>query len=260
MSAAVYCGSKRSSSRFEEDLSASKKACRRSPASPARLSPPRLAAKAAVLAQMSARFPHMDDQVLEKVLEECGNDIDAATRRLRELSVGSAEVDGNSKKDDTARPEEGTGAVSGEIPYATATPVEGADWVELLVKEMSSASNFDDARARATRVLEALEQSICQRAHSEAAQNVEKENVMLKQHIEALVRDNAILKRAVAIQHERQKDFEGVSRELQHLKQLIPGYIEQLKKLEMDNYSLSLQLKHTQLCHSFPRNFPPDVC
>ncbi|KAI4324686.1 hypothetical protein MLD38_030150 [Melastoma candidum] len=68
MSAAVYCGSKRSSSRFEEDLSASKKACRRSPASPARLSPPRLAAKAAVLAQMSARFPHMDDQVREDFL------------------------------------------------------------------------------------------------------------------------------------------------------------------------------------------------
>lgn len=61
-----------------------------------------------------------------------------------------------------------------DISTKNGIPVDGSEWVELLVKEMSSASSLDDARARATRVLEALEQSICQRACSEAAQSIEK--------------------------------------------------------------------------------------
>ncbi|KAI4379270.1 hypothetical protein MLD38_005589 [Melastoma candidum] len=244
MSAAVHSGSKRSSSRFEEDFpaaSASKKA-RRLSCSLGSQSP---LPKAAVLAQLSACFPRMDARVLEKTLEECGDDIDAAVSRLQELCIG---VEQNADPED----------MSNAVEDAN-IPVEGSGWVELLVKEMSSASSFDDARARASRVLEALEQSICQRARSEAGQSFEKENMVLKQHIESLARDNMILKRAVALQHERQKDIEGISRELEYTKQLIPSYQEQLKKLELDNYTLSLQLKHAQLNQSVPRNFPPDV-
>ncbi|KAI4379269.1 hypothetical protein MLD38_005589 [Melastoma candidum] len=255
MSAAVHSGSKRSSSRFEEDFpaaSASKKA-RRLSCSLGSQSP---LPKAAVLAQLSACFPRMDARVLEKTLEECGDDIDAAVSRLQELCIG---VEQNADPEDMSNAVEGTSTGNEEIPADANIPVEGSGWVELLVKEMSSASSFDDARARASRVLEALEQSICQRARSEAGQSFEKENMVLKQHIESLARDNMILKRAVALQHERQKDIEGISRELEYTKQLIPSYQEQLKKLELDNYTLSLQLKHAQLNQSVPRNFPPDV-
>ena len=56
---------------------------------------------------------------------------------------------------------------------------------------------------------------------------------MLKEQIEALVRENSILKRAVAIQHERQKEYEDKNRELQHLKQLLSQYQEQLRTLEV---------------------------
>lgn len=50
-------------------------------------------------------------------------------------------------------------------------PNDGADWVELFVREMMSASNMDDAKTRASRVLEVLEKSICARASAEAAQS-----------------------------------------------------------------------------------------
>lgn len=56
---------------------------------------------------------------------------------------------------------------------------------------------------------------------------------MLKEQIEALIRENSILKRAVAIQHERQKEYEDKNRELQHLKQLLSQYQEQLRTLEV---------------------------
>ena len=50
-------------------------------------------------------------------------------------------------------------------------PTDGAEWVELFVKEMMSASNMDDAKVRASRVLEALEKSICARASTETAKS-----------------------------------------------------------------------------------------
>lgn len=57
---------------------------------------------------------------------------------------------------------------------------------------------------------------------------------MLKEQVEALVQENTILKRAVSIQHERQKEFEDNGQELQRLKQLVSQYQEQLRTLEVD--------------------------
>ena len=51
-------------------------------------------------------------------------------------------------------------------------PMDGAEWVELFVREIMSASNMDDARARASRALEVLEKSISARASAEAAQSI----------------------------------------------------------------------------------------
>lgn len=56
---------------------------------------------------------------------------------------------------------------------------------------------------------------------------------MLKEHAEAMLRENTVLKRAVAIQHERQKEYDQMNQELQHLKQLVSQYQEQVKTLEV---------------------------
>uniref|UniRef100_A0A7N2LPI0 Uncharacterized protein n=2 Tax=Quercus TaxID=3511 RepID=A0A7N2LPI0_QUELO len=82
---------------------------------------------------------------------------------------------------------------------------------------------------------------------------------MLKEQIEAFMRENSILKRAVAIQHERQKEYEDKNRELQHLKQLLSQYQEQLRALEVNNYALSMHLKQAQQSSSIPGRFHPDV-
>lgn len=56
--------------------------------------------------------------------------------------------------------------------------------------------------------------------------------MMLKEQMELLLRENVILKRAVAIQHERQKENDERNQEVQQLKQLLTQYQEKLRTLE----------------------------
>ena len=48
----------------------------------------------------------------------------------------------------------------------------GPEWVDLFMREMSNASDMDDARARASRALEALTKSIVEGAGAGAAQSL----------------------------------------------------------------------------------------
>lgn len=57
--------------------------------------------------------------------------------------------------------------------------------------------------------------------------------MLLKAQLEGLIRENTILKHAVTIQHERQKQYEDRNQEIQHLKQLVAQYQEQLRTLEV---------------------------
>ncbi|XP_015867225.3 uncharacterized protein LOC107404747 [Ziziphus jujuba] len=252
-----------------------------SSSSPARFSPPRsfpASASASAFASPSqssrlidhlrALFPDMDGQVLERALEECGDDLDSAIRSLNELRLGTVDrkagsVAGTSDIPSSAEANlqlqsQGVVTNNGEIGDNN-LPNDGADWVELFVREMMSASNMDDAKTRASRVLEVLEKSICARASAEAAQSFHQENAMLKEQVEALIQENAILKRAVSIQHERQKEFEDNGQELQRLKQLLSQYQEQLRTLEVNNYALTVHLKQAQQSNSIPGRFHPDV-
>jgi len=63
-----------------------------------------------------------------------------------------------------------------DVPCEPSTnlPVDGAGWVDVFVKEMMSATSLDDARARATRVLEFFEQSVSGQAGAEAVKSVQK--------------------------------------------------------------------------------------
>ncbi|KAF3453739.1 hypothetical protein FNV43_RR04180 [Rhamnella rubrinervis] len=254
-----------------------------SSSSPVRFSPPRsLPASASsnhypfatpsqsspLIDHLRALFPDMDGQVLERALEECGDDLDSAIRSLNELRLGSANrnlgsaagTSDISSEGNVQLQSQGVVTANGEMAVAEKNlPKDGADWVELFVSEMMSASNMDDAKARASRVLEVLEKSICARASTEAAQSFHQENMMLKEQVEALIQENTILKRAVSIQHERQKEFEDNSQELQRLKQLVSQYQEQLRTLEVNNYALTVHLKQAQQSNSIPGRFHPDV-
>ena len=43
-------------------------------------------------------------------------------------------------------------------------PKSSAEWVELLVQQMAGAKDLDDARSRATQILQAFEQAVLQQA------------------------------------------------------------------------------------------------
>ncbi|XP_022889765.1 uncharacterized protein LOC111405207 isoform X2 [Olea europaea var. sylvestris] len=226
-------------------------------------SPPR-----SLFDEFKASFPDMDSELLEKVLEESGNNLHAAIKSLQGLRLGYAEgAEDNSSfaEDVNAGMEKGSTPCVGDAVLLEDSqvqnnlPMDGAEWIELFVKEMMSATSIDDARFRTTRLLEGLDKSISSRIGSEAAQNFQKENMMLKEQIEALLRDNAILKRAVSIQHERQKEYDESNQEVQQLKQLVAQYQEQLRTLEVNNYALILHLRQAQPSNSIPGRFHPDV-
>lgn len=266
---AIVCGKRRS---FFDDLPAasstpvSKRIRCSSSTSPVRFSPFSPPNRSAFVDKLRELFPLMDQQLIEQALEECGDDIDAAIKRLHELCLGSSDDNPGSGNDVEAHAEQGglaadkqATAPSQDSLNPNTLPADGNEWVELFVREMMSASSVDDARGRAARVLEVLEKSISARAGAEAAENYHKENMMLKEQIQALMRENAILKRGVQIQHERQKEYDDKSREVQQLKQLVSQYQEQLRTLEVTNYTLTMHLKQAQQNSSMPGRFHPDV-
>ncbi|KAL3352016.1 hypothetical protein AABB24_020217 [Solanum stoloniferum] len=209
--------------------------------------------------QLRALFPDIDCQLLEKALEESGNDLDAAIRSLHELCLRYSDGKSNTKEiRNGMKPTTGPAAQSEDPSAENNFPADGAEWVDCFVREMMTATSIDDARARVARLLESLEKCISSRVGAEAAQNFHKENIMLKAQIEVLRKDDAILKRAVVIQHERQKEYDERSQEVQQLKQLIAQGKEQLRTLEMNNYALKTQLRQAQQSNSL-LGFKSDV-
>ncbi|ESQ27032.1 hypothetical protein EUTSA_v10019034mg [Eutrema salsugineum] len=250
---AVYCGSKRS---FFEDIPSPPSAKRFRCYSPS--NSPSWPSPSSSLDQLRTAFPHLELTVLVKALEEHGSDLNAAMKSV--YSLVSAEVkEAEELASGDANAE--TDAVAGETLTASDNPppTSGDDWVELLVREVTQSTGADVAKARAARVLEALEKMISARAVEEAGKKFQEENVAVQQQLEALIKDNTVLKRAVAIQHERQKAFDDANQQLELLKHLIPQYQEKLRTLEVNNYALRMHLQQVEHGNSMPERFNPDV-
>ncbi|PIA34917.1 hypothetical protein AQUCO_03700284v1 [Aquilegia coerulea] len=156
----------------------------------------------------------------------------------------------------------GGGVLSEELQLQVSNlPKNGAEWVETLVNEMTNSFDINDAKARASLVLEVLGKSIRTQAAADVADNLHQENARLKEKMELLIRENSILKRAVAIQYKRQKEADKKTSELQLLKQLVAQYQERLRILEVNNYALTVHLKQAhQQSNSMSSCYPPDVC
>ena len=82
---------------------------------------------------------------------------------------------------------------------------------------------------------------------------------MLKEQVEALLQENAILKRAVAIQHERQKEFEDRNQEFQQLKQLVSQYQDQLRTLEVWTLETQQHFTNVSLLHDLAYSYVGDI-
>ena len=93
---------------------------------------------------------------------------------------------------------------------------------------MSAASDMADAKRRAAEVLRAFEQAVMQ--HSE------------QQHGD-LSRENALLKRAVAIQNSRLQELMGREAEVNELRATVEAAKGRVHALEVQNYALQVHLK-----------------
>ncbi|PKI32002.1 uncharacterized protein LOC116199372 [Punica granatum] len=270
---AMVCGSKRTLFEDQMDPPASvsppvSKRVRRCSPSSSSASPIRLSASTSAASdRLLALFPHVEPQILERAFQECGNDLDVTITRLNEMTVGSAGENGGSVGTSATNLEQGNFVLGKDECDVSGTPSAssylhengGAEWVKAFVNQMMSSTTLEDARARATNALEVLERSISTRVGAEAIKSFHKETVMLKEQLEVSVRENAILKRAVAIQHERQKEYDEKNLELQHLKQLVSQYQEQLRVLEVNNYALRMHLRQAEQSNAWPGRFHPDV-
>lgn len=120
--------------------------------------------------------------------------------------------------------------------------MHGSEWVDMFVQEMTGAVDLDDARTRAARILEAFEHNVT--AYSRESEELK--HASLKAHFQSLANDNQILKRAVAIQHERNLEQEEKTKEVHQLKHALCQYQEQIQSLEVRNYTLNLHLQRAQ--------------
>ncbi|CAM0950662.1 unnamed protein product [Alopecurus aequalis] len=231
---------------------------------------PRGAVDPDLVAVLRARFPSVRLEFIEKALEDCENNLDSAMNCLlplqepKEFNVDPLYQSPNGMSTEVQVPNEGITECN-EVPAPGSVP--GADnlapgitqWVEILMNEMASASNPDDVKARVSRVLEAFHKSTVSCIHTEAMQRFQKEFLSYKEQFEAIIKENTILKKAVAIQHERQKEHEERNQELQQLKQLVVQYREQIRILEINNYALSIHLRQSQQGNSIPGHFHRDI-
>ncbi|MCL7041664.1 hypothetical protein MKW94_014250 [Papaver nudicaule] len=212
-------------------------------------------------------FPSMDRELVESVLNTHNHKIEDAIESLNALCIGDVSSRTESLSPDSmmANSPSVQGAESNQeaeekieekdAAAESRNPADGASWVDIFVQEMMSASDLDDARGRAARILEAFEKSVEENSRASHEQEI----AVLKEHLQSMLKDNQILKRAVSIQHERNLEHEGKVREVEQLKHALGQYHEQIKALEMNNYTLKVHLQRAQGSSSIPGNFHPDI-
>lgn len=216
-------------------------------------------------------FPDVDPEVVKSVLGEHDNKIEDAIDRLRVLSFSNiseriksqgleptiignfSAVPGESATSCCQMSEEEVR--SAHTNFCGENITDGSKWVDLFVHEMMRAADLDDARGRAARILEVFERSII--TNSKASKELE--HASLKEHLQSLLNDNQILKKAVSIQHERHLEQEQKEKEVELLKLVISQYQDQARNLELRNYALKLHLQRAQESSSIPRQFHPDI-
>lgn len=222
--------------------------------------------KISILIQM---FPALNYELVESVLKTHNNKIEDAIENLRSLTVGDISAK-NELQSLHSRISADCASIPGGGPplqqdaedakfmrstFDLGNPRDGSDWVDAFVKEMVNAIDRDDAKGRTARFLEAFERNIV--AYSRASEELE--HASLKENLQTLLRDNQILKRAVSIQHDRNLELEEKAREVQQLKHVISQYQDQVRSLELNNYTLKLHLQRAQESRTICQRFNPDI-
>lgn len=213
------------------------------------------------VAALFEMFPDLDPELVERVCTSHNNKVEDAIESLRALAFANVSernksqcFDSTISKNFADVPGESTAACSQmsdqrvEDVEDIRSSAEGenmtgsSNWVNLFVHEMMNARDVDDARGLAARILEAFEQSIT----APWTASAEMEHASLNEHLQSLLNDNQILKRAIAIQHDRNLEQEESAKAVEQLKHVLSQYQEKVRSLELTNYSLKLDLQRAQ--------------
>ncbi|KAI3957291.1 hypothetical protein MKW92_009401 [Papaver armeniacum] len=191
----------------------------------------------------------MDKQVKRKrgtstsLDDDSQNDLDEINSSFKRLRTSEKKSVEDENQDTGVSAVEDGAEASQHALRQDGLPKNGSGWAELFVRDITSASTMDDAKARASKLLEVLRKSIRFDTSMEVAGNIQQENVTLKQQSEKLIRENAALKRAVNIQNER---YDGMT--------------QRLRMLEVDNYALAMHVRRATKNNSKSgRLYPGDL-
>ncbi|XP_039128758.1 uncharacterized protein LOC120264930 [Dioscorea cayenensis subsp. rotundata] len=216
-------------------------------------------------------FPSINREVVETILKSHEDKVDDAIKSLHALClVDGSTMNGAGVLEPTFHSNDDSikgvlGAQTSEVKVEAASNNsllhDRSSWVEFFVQEMMNTSNWDEVRGRISRVLEAFERSVLEQPTSseDAIHREQQEIASLKEQLACLLRDNQILKKAVAIQHERNLENDERLKEVQQLKHIISQYEEQVRTLELHNYTLRVHLQRAQEDTSIPSQFHPDI-
>eukprot|EP00892_Ulva_mutabilis_P010857 jgi/Ulvmu1/8143/UM040_0040.1 len=206
----------------------------------------------------------MDEKIITSVLESCQGDLDEALEKLTELSLttNSSPTAENSDRAQAAaqhqspvasQRKQGSHFKQSKNEPAEETVSPSADEVELwavaLSEEATAATDKQDLQRRIFNFLTLCKQHIeGKQAEAHAT------------HMSDVRQQNAVLKKAVAIQHTRMtKHTAEKEAQLGELQALLQASQNRIAALEASNYALSLHLKHaTDGSRSLGRP-PPDV-
>ncbi|KAF8658511.1 hypothetical protein HU200_058967 [Digitaria exilis] len=203
-------------------------------------------------------FPGADPQILQQHLQASGNVMDAAIRTYKDY-LADRSMESASSVTYAASDNGLNDALLSEVNQPVATiPTNGSEWAELIVKEMSSASDLVDARNRAIKILKLWEKSAAQINPNEKLK-VQKEHKIVKQMLGGLLQQNGVLKRAFLMQHNRLKEYQEMVQERSQFNQILEKYQKQIKALEEKNFTLSFHLQQVNQCSNTYSYRNPDV-
>lgn len=271
MSVAAFCGGKRFYQEEGEDrqLADANKRSRHqqqgSPISRCAFQHPHQTLGASVVAALHGLFPEMKDQVIASVLAEYGDNVDAAIKHLTELRLSATATAAAASASNPAsqpaqaqqrpaQPEQGqvptqhsADAAPSAAPAPAPTAKSAEQWVDTIVQQMADAADLPDARRRAGALLQAFEQAVLQ--HSGQAQGAAASDAGqpgpsgAADGTDSLGRENALLKRAVAIQSVRLQELGARDAEATGLRHALAEAQQRAAALEMQCYSLQLHLR-----------------
>lgn len=206
------------------------------------------------VASLQLIFPGEDPQVLQGYLQASGNVLDAAIRAYKDY-LADRSTESASPMTYASFDSEASDAIQSEV---ATIPTNSSEWVELIDKEISSASDLVDAKNRAFKILKLLEISAARSSPDEKGK-VHKEHEVVKQMLGSLLHQNGVLKRAFLKLYNRFNECQEMVQERSQMNQVVEQYQKQIKALEEQNYALSFHLQNVSQCRNIYEHRNPDI-